>query len=267
MFSARKRTVGLIVAWIFAWLVPVIISNAVKTEPNRSARREVGNIMTIAEMRTKAGELPERQGRFAELLLKYATFSPFATASEEDTPTLMETLEWRDGLAINDMFQPGSDAYLAVEALTGPENAGLARMMWERSGDLPYTTGFELFTGMVRSFRGGNMGSLYLHDNLTVLRTLVVSLADGFTLESYLEGYEKPLVATDQAEATQIANRKNRAGVFVPRLLGMRLDDDAALLERVRAIFESRMQALYQPGYIWHGVFSDPASEQDYLRP
>lgn len=88
-------------------------------------------------------------------------------------------LGWRNGMRLDEAFQPEGESYQSAVNLIGPDNARIARRLWERESDYPYGYDQRLPIYTTRTFRTGRYGSLLFDSASRNLKRFVSSVRDG----------------------------------------------------------------------------------------
>jgi len=134
---------------------------------------------------------------------------------------------WLPGVShITEIFAPGGEDYAALSAVLGEDDARLAREMWAVCTNFPY----QEYPRYSRSYRSALHSAAYIHNITQTIRAFILGVADGFTVERYLDERAK-------GESTHSFPFERR---FVPNAIAAALDrrDDIsdASMARIRDV-------------------------------
>lgn len=160
--------------------------------------------------------------RLAQQLLKYIADSGlYAVILEGDKhDNLFRACGWGEHKSIKDAFLPGSEIYEVVSGLIGPDNADLARRMWERC---------TLYNYERRSYRTFARDWMHFPKAFRTLRAFIVGVGNGFTVEKYLQNY------SENSGKTVFPGED----MFTGPLLAMLLDGENEEADQIFAALES----------------------------
>lgn len=157
---------------------------------------------------------------------------------------LLPDLGWRDGMRLEDVFQPDSDTFAAVVDLIGTENADIARQLWMRESAFPYGLDVRYPIGYMQTFRTTCFGSLHYDRAVANLHMFIGMTMNGrLSLPALIEKPDTPIL--DAAGTDD----------FPANILGFLLDTHAdwkRLLDRIEQIVAERRESARRQGDQFH---------------